>query len=60
MSNSDMADYMEDLDILQNEYGKPELVISDVNQVEASHWRESWVYCLCREGGENLQRQGHS
>ena len=31
LRNNDMANYMEALDILQNEYGKPELVINDVN-----------------------------
>ena len=31
LRNNEMADYMEALDILQNEYGKPELVIDDVN-----------------------------
>ena len=31
LRNNDMADYGEALDILQNEYGKPEMVISDVN-----------------------------
>ena len=31
LRNNDMADYREALDILQNEYGKPEMVISDVN-----------------------------
>ena len=31
MRNNEVADFMEALDILQNEYGKPELVISDGN-----------------------------
>ena len=31
LRNNDMANYKEALDILQNEYGKPELVINDVN-----------------------------
>ena len=31
LRNNDMAEYMEALDILQNEYGKPALVINDVN-----------------------------
>ena len=31
LRNNDMADYKGALDILQNEYGKPEQVISDVN-----------------------------
>ena len=31
LRNNEMADYMEALDILQNEYGKADLVISDVN-----------------------------
>ena len=31
LRNNEMSDYMEALDILQNEYGKPDLVISDVN-----------------------------
>ena len=31
LRNNEMADYMEALDILQNEYGKPEPVINDVN-----------------------------
>ena len=31
LRNNEMADYMGALDILQNEYGKPALVINDVN-----------------------------
>ena len=31
LRNNEMADYTEALEILQNEYGKPELVINDVN-----------------------------
>jgi hypothetical protein len=31
LRNNEVADFMEALDILQNEYGKPELVISDGN-----------------------------
>ena len=31
LRNNEMADYMGAMDISQNEYGKPDLVISDVN-----------------------------
>ena len=31
LRNNDLADYNDALDILQNEYGKPEQVLSDVN-----------------------------
>ena len=31
LRNNDLANYMEAMDILQNEYGKPQMVISDVN-----------------------------
>ena len=32
LRNNEMADYSEALDILQDEYGKPDLVINDVNE----------------------------